>query len=268
MDVVGGLIGRAGTVSPRLRARLAWRRLQRQADVAARLVEELVPAGAVALDIGANWGLFAWALEQRVGPRGHVHVFEPNPEHGPSLERMRGKRPNMTVHGVALSDHAGTAQLHIPVRDGRRCSYEATLSGTAAHVQAQQENVGVRLVPLDEILGPDSPAVGFVKCDVEGHEAAVLRGAEHTLRSLPTMLIEIERRLEDGDVGDTFAQLRDLGYAGYAVRAGGLAPLEDFDIEREQRSDVGRSLAGDREYVNDFLFAHPSLDVSRLRERG
>ena len=267
MDVVGALIARAGTVSPRLRAGLAWRRLRREGDVAARLIDELVPAGAVALDIGANWGLFAWALQQRVGPRGHVHVFEPNPEHAPSLARMRGKRPNMTVHVVALSDHSGTAELHIPVRQGRRCSYEATLSGAAPHVQAH-EDVSVQLISLDELLGPDAPAVGFVKCDVEGHEAAVLRGAERTLRrSLPTMLIEIERRLGEGDVGDTFAQLLDLGYAGYAVRSGGLARLEDFDIEREQRSDVGRSLAGDREYVNDFLFAAPSLDVSRLCER-
>ncbi len=73
----------------------------------------------------------------------------------------------MTVHLVGMSDRSGTEELHIPVRAGRRCSYEATLSSAAAHAQAQREDVSARLIPLDEVLGADAPAVEFIKCDVE-----------------------------------------------------------------------------------------------------
>lgn len=265
MDIAGALIGRTKRVSPRTAARLAWGRLRRGADMAAQIVDELVEPGAVALDIGANWGLFAWALERRVGPSGHVHVFEPHPEHADSLRRMRGGRPNVTVHAIALSDQAGTARLHVPVRAGRRCSYEATLREPEAN-----GNYEVKEVPawtLDERLPAPSRALDFIKCDVEGHEAALLRGATRTLLSLPTLLIELEQRFHQCDIGEIFGQLLALGYAGYAVRPEGLAPLGEFDAAREQRVIPGESLAGKREYVNDFLFVRPDLDVTRLREK-
>jgi len=265
VDLAGALISRTKRVSPRTAARMAWTRLRRSGDTAARLVDELVGPGTVALDIGANWGLFAWALERQVGPSGHVHVFEPNPEHADSLRRMSGERPNVTVHAVALSDHTGAARLHIPVHAGRRCSYEATLREPEFN-GGDHEEVDVPVWTLDEALHAPSQPLGFIKCDVEGHEAALLRGATRTLHSLPTLLIELEQRFQERDIGETFADLLAFGYAGYAVRPGGLAPLGEFDPDREQHVRPGEPLAGRREYVNDFLFVRPDLDVARLRE--
>jgi hypothetical protein len=43
------------------------------------VVDNCVQRGGVVLDIGANLGLVSQRLAARVGPRGHVHAFEPNP---------------------------------------------------------------------------------------------------------------------------------------------------------------------------------------------
>src|SRR5262249_17858054 len=117
----------------------------------------------------------------------------------------------------------------------------------------------VRLAPLDELLPPPS-RVTFIKCDVEGHEAAVLRGATSTLKRWhPALFIELEQRhqADGGDIGDTVAQLLALDYAGYAVHPGALRPLEEFDLQRDQLDYLQREFmpyAMPPGYVHDFLF--------------
>lgn len=150
------------------------------------------------------------------------------------------------------------------MRAGRRCSYEATLREPEAN--GNYEVMEVPAWTLDERLPAPSRALDFIKCDVEGHEAALLRGATRTLLSLPTLLIELEQRFHQNDIGEIFGQLLALGYAGYAVRPEGLAPSRSLTPPASSVS-FRESLAGKREYVNDFLFVRPDLDVTRLREK-
>ena len=65
-----------------------------------------------------------------------------------------------------------------------------------------------------------------------------------------------------------------IGYAGRYFGPGGLAPLADFDVERDQLAHLGSGVAEygmPDAYVADFLFADPALDVEGLigaRRRG
>src|SRR5262249_20015555 len=110
---------------------------------------------------------------------------------------------------------------------------------------------------LDSLL-PRGPRVAFVKCDVEGHELAVLRGAVALLRrDHPVILVEIEQRHQKEDIRDTFEHLIRLGYAGYALRADGPAPIDKFDVRRDQLDLLSAEfLAGQMPegYVHDFAF--------------
>jgi len=257
MDAIGGAIRVASEMSPALGARLTWIREWRRGDPALRVVRRFVRKGDTVVDIGANWGFFTANFARLVGPAGQVHAIEPDPSHRGSLEAMRARHGNVTLYATGLSDHDGEGILHVPVMDGRPVGALASLTVPAGRVGIAHQQVRVPLTRLDSLL-PRGLRVAFVKCDVEGHELAVLRGAGALLRrDHPVILVEIEQRHQKEDIRDTFEYLVRLGYAGYALRAEGPAPIDEFDVRRDQLDLLSAEfLAGQMPegYVHDFAF--------------
>lgn len=262
IDVLGAVIRLSGLASPRLRARLYLKRQRLEGDFAPRLTEELVRTGDVAFDIGARWGTYTSLLARVVGPAGVVHTFEPNPEHARALRAIASASQNVRFHPFALSDEVGSAALHVPVVGDRAADGLASLArpiGAHRTVQIERRR-------LDDLR---FELIDFIKCDVEGHELAVFRGGEATLRRLrPLVLVEIEHRHVGADVEATLAYLESLGYSGYTVHRHGLRPAADFDVERDQialleREPVSRWMMPP-EYIHDFLFVPPGIDVAHL----
>jgi FkbM family methyltransferase len=222
-----------------------------------RLVDQLVPPQSIALDIGASVGFFSARLLRLVGRRGRVHAFEPNPNGQESLARFRTSR--LQVHPVALSDSAGTASLRVPVFAGVPEFGMGSLERPGGKRDWSYREIEVPVRRLADEVSP-SPRLRFIKCDVEGHEDAVLAGAQEVIAaSMPAVLIEVEQRHRSRPVGEAFEFFRRLGYEGWALYADGPRPLSQFDVERDQlrylpAMDVGR---GHRDYVHNFLFLRP-----------
>jgi FkbM family methyltransferase len=226
------------------------------------VAEELAPVGGVALDIGARWGTYTCLLARLVGPGGLVHTFEPNPQHSKALRAIARSSQNMQFHPLALSDETGSAALHIPVVGDRASDGLASL----ARPKGAHRTVQIERRRLDDLA---FERVDFIKCDVEGHELAVFRGGEATLRRLrPTVLVEIEQRHAGADLDATLAWFEALSYSSYAVHRDGLRPAAEFDVERDQFAVLRRKPASGwtmpSEYVNEFLFVPPGADVARL----
>ena len=136
-------------------------------------LKHLADPAAVALDVGANLGLYTYFLA-RISR--HVYAFEPNP--GPLRALLRVADSNVTVSPVALSDRSGEAELSIP--RGRK---GWTNNGAALERHFPGRMMTVR-VPCRRIDDLGIAGIGFIKIDVEGHELAVLQGARETLRRL------------------------------------------------------------------------------------
>ena len=269
MDLSGAFLDLVvGPLSPRLRARMAWRLARRAGDLAPAVVEQLVAPGGVCLDVGASWGLFTDRLAERVGPSGAVHAFEPNPVNRRSLERIGARRAWVTLHRCALSDVAGSAQLRMPRRHGTDVHAMGSISVAGARSELFSASLEVPTRRLDEVLGDSLAAVTFVKCDVEGHEEAMLAGAGPLLEAArPAVLIELEQRHRDAPLSATFDRFIRAGYEGWALGSGRLVPLEEFDVERDQLALVSAEElqpAPPPGYVNDFLFVRPGTDLGRL----
>jgi hypothetical protein len=96
--------------------------------------------------------------------------------------------------------------------------------------------------------------VSFLKCDVEGHELNVFRGAEQLLRrDRPVLLFECEQRHHGGrPISEVFTYLEGLGYSGRFFDGLRLAPLAEFDPRRHQASPDAPG------YCNNFVFSAPS----------
>ena len=219
--------------------------------------DEFVTHGDVVADIGAHRGVYADRLSRLVGAAGRVHAFEPNPDGRRVLDVVARHRGNLTIHPVALSDHAGTATLMRPVDDGRRVDAMSSLSNPMVEA-APHDSVQVSVARLDDELAAEARRVALVKIDVEGHEQSVLQGAEQVLEhSRPVLVMEIEQRHRVQPLSETFEWFAARGYAGYVLTHQGRRPLAEFDVERDQLAFVrqgfhkGSPGAG---YLNDFLF--------------
>lgn len=265
-----------------MRARLMWHLDRREYASARAVLAGLVQPGDVVLDIGANWGLLTDRLARRVGEEGRVVAFEPNPAQLPTLRAIAARHPNVRVHPLALSDAEATVRLHVPVSPPRKVLRERTVHAMATvappgHRRATAyETAEVAARRLDAMVdeGVVPREVTFVKCDVEGHELAVLRGAQSLLReSRPTILMEIEQRHQERPIAEVFELLRDLGYDGYALDHTTVRPLSDFDVRRDQLAHLRPNAlfsAPSPGYLFEFLFvpagaAQPRLGRGRTR---
>lgn len=226
----------------------------------------LVEPGSEVIDVGGHLGLYA-VVFARVASR--VFVFEPQPACTAHLRAVLGER--CTVLPVAAGDDPALKELRIPHRAGLR--YEAWSTIAPGNAFSALGADDVQRVPV-VVVTIDSLADGFrdvsaIKIDVEGHELAVLRGAEKTLaRFAPTLLVEISR-LHNPGWRDVFALLRARGYTSYKLiarphngageSAGGLAAAGLYAWQPDEPLPPGHDAS------DNFLFVHGSRSAALAR---
>jgi FkbM family methyltransferase len=137
------------------------------------------------LDVGANRGQFALVASQR-WPNARLVCFEPLPAPRGALTRVLRDNGRLRVLGIALTDHAGTEELHVSRADDSSSLLPITARQVAAFPGTEEvHTLEVRTARLDEEVRPGSferPAA--LKIDVQGSELAVLHGATGILPEL------------------------------------------------------------------------------------
>jgi len=181
----------------------------------AELFRCLVSPGDRCVDVGANVGVHTVRLAKLVGSGGEVIALEPDEElaHRAHRNIMLNQLSNAHVINAAASDEAGgEVKLYRPdARDTNRgrasLLRHCYLTGSAATVP---------VVTIDEICpGP----VALIKIDVEGHEAAVVRGAAATIdRDSPAVIFEYAPEFLHDASQSPFGWLADRGYELLRIR--------------------------------------------------
>src|ERR1051326_6599252 len=154
-------------------------------------------------DVGANIGSYTVLAS---GVAGAVSIaFEPDPGTAERLHmnvQLNGISDRVSIHMMALGEEAGLARFSI----GR---------DTENHVLTSEEE-NWREVPiqsLDAMVGERGPA--FVKMDVEGYEAQVLRGARRVLADPRLQAVLTENQSEPVFAMLTGAGFREMAYDGF-----------------------------------------------------
>lgn len=158
----------------------------------------------VCLDLGANIGRYTKHLSALAAK---VLAVEPTPLTFASLShtiKALGMK-NVELHHCAVSDREGRGSMKVPN------IYEAKLT--------EGDEIPVRTV---DSLCAHLPRVDFIKCDTEGHEVKVVKGAQNVItRFKPMWLIETNWD------SSLFAYMLKLGYACFVEDGGNLRPRKD-----------------------------------------
>jgi FkbM family methyltransferase len=216
------------------------------------LISRLARGAQTVFDIGANIGWYSLHIAQQE-PQARVYAFEPVPTTHERLlvnlsRNVAGDRVTPVKDG--LTDAPGAFDMFVPATSG---SPAASLN--ELHPGEGSRRVSCRFTTLDAFVDDNGiDRLDFLKCDVEGAELRVLKGAANSLaRFRPAVVIELLRKwsaafgYHPNDVLDLFAA---LGYECYGVDEGTLTRVARVTDETRETN-----------YVFLDPKRHPSIDA-------
>jgi FkbM family methyltransferase len=155
------------------------------ADYAERqLLRQILIPGDVAVDAGANIGIYSQFLARCVGPAGAVYSFEPAPENFERLRAVARGFSNMHILQAAVGESSRKAELY--VSDTLNVDHRTYLTQNST-----RRAVEIEMVALDDYFNPGQ-RVDLIKMDIQGYELQALRGAERVLADNPSTKLLLE----------------------------------------------------------------------------
>lgn len=168
-------------------------------------LEQHVRPGMTVYDVGANIGLFSMIAARLVGEHGRVVAFEADPE---IAARLREHLSRNAFRQAIVEETAVWSEA-------RRVYFERADPATSPDrglgrvvETGKQNSVEVTAISLDEYVQSHA-APDFVKCDVEGAEIEVFRGARRLLREKrPVIVCEMHSEENRRSLTSEFTNLR------------------------------------------------------------
>lgn len=174
-------------------------------------IRHYLRTGETAVDIGAHVGVLTGEMAQRVGKTGRVHAFEPHAGNRTQLLRhVKGnKLHQVRIDKRAVAARTGSATFYACAdNDGGHALYNPGAAAGNVLTRARPSQSPVTTTTLDEAI-PTVPRVALIKCDTEGAECGVFRGATRILSGdRPVVIAEIN-----------WFGLRELGESEQSLRA-------------------------------------------------
>lgn len=192
------------------------------------LLRRTLFAGAVAVDAGANIGIYSQFLSRCVGSTGVVHSFEPSPENFRRLQSATRKLANVRVSQAAVGEHSGKSTLYLS--DKLNVDHRTYITKGDP-----RDAVPIDIVALDDYF-ESGQRVDLIKMDIQGYELHALRGATRVLRENPDINLLLEFwpfGLEQAGVHweELIEMLRAFSMDVTVVRTYGLIPFDTRDVQ-------------------------------------
>ncbi|MEY4504706.1 MAG: hypothetical protein RL154_1002, partial [Pseudomonadota bacterium] len=178
-------------------------------DSELEVFSQIIKPGMVVADIGANIGAHTIALARLTGPAGAVIALEP--------QRIAHQ---LLCANVALNSFLNVHTLNVGA--GAECKYMQSTEldyskpnnfggfdiSNAKHLA---NSSSIQIITMDSMFSNTN--IGFIKIDVEGHEADVIRGSKNIIeKSRPAMYIENDRQQKSKEL---LSLISSFGYKTY-----------------------------------------------------
>jgi FkbM family methyltransferase len=194
------------------------------ADRAERqILTQHLSAGCVAVDAGANIGIYSQFLSRCVGPAGAVHSFEPSPENFRHLSAAVADLPNIRGNELAVSDKTGRSLLY--VSDKLNVDHH-----TYPREGESRKTILIKSTTLDDYFAAEC-RVDLIKMDVQGFELHALRGAKRVLQENSDAKLLLEYwpfglNQAGGSADELLSFLEDHSFSLFLPGANGLLKFE------------------------------------------
>lgn len=154
-----------------------------------RVLDHWLAPGKVFYDIGANAGYFCLTASKLVGESGRIFAFEAEPDVASRLRKIieRNHLTGTTVVEKAVWHESGSVSFDRGLGSPDRLVGRVT----SGQVCESTGLVAVPAISLDDFVR-NAPPPDVIKCDVEGAELEVFRGAANLLATLrPKIICEV-----------------------------------------------------------------------------
>jgi FkbM family methyltransferase len=186
------------------------------------------------VDLGANIGYYVLAAAGAVDDCSIIAI-EVDGDNIKNLERnisLNDYEDRVDVIQKAVGNQHTVEELAIAPHSNR---HTLQVSNREKNPQMVKDTTEVKVEPLTSILeqkGYELSSIDVLRMDVEGYEAAVFRGAEEILRSVP-LLIQVELHpalMDDSDIRYIRSLLKDINAELLsAAQDDNIIPIPDID---------------------------------------
>jgi FkbM family methyltransferase len=159
------------------------------------LKNHLKVSSPVIFDVGANLGASV-AYYRALYPKARIYAFEPDPDTFARLARRHGRRANVTLINAGAGDKTEKRMLHRKAVSAVNSVFELDQSSEWAQRTPGMTALPpaeIDLVRLDDVAETHGVEhIDFVKCDTQGFEPEVIKGAHRLLSNRQIGLIKLE----------------------------------------------------------------------------
>jgi len=217
----------------------------------------VLKSGDICMHIGASDARHSYIMSTLIGD-GEIYAFEPSSysyQHLKLILKLHRIR-NAHIYKKAVSDKNDVVSLVTPIKSSGRAGRSFAFITALDRLNAKRSDVAnnkyikeeVETVSIDSFVSRENIGkIDFIRCDTEGAEILVLKGAMHTLeRDKPNILIEIHNQalkdIFDSNADEVKNILTNLGYLIFRIDDGKPSLVKNIN---------------DQERWKDYFFIHP-----------
>src|SRR5579859_4190527 len=196
-----------------------------------RFLRQLSSLGAInVFDVGAHFGEFSTELRS-LCPQARIWAFEPHPAAFLRLSEA-GAAAGFTSVNRGLSDQPGRLELYDYADRTTGTSHASMHPDVFRSVHhAEASSVVVEVTTVDDFMESERLSrLHLLKVDAEGHELAILRGAQRAIRSGAVDVIQFEFNEMNVTSRVFFKDFYEAlpGFSFHHMVVNGLAPMGPY----------------------------------------